>query len=85
VNGDHAAVKRLLLDFRARLQALDSDLCRFYAAVDGPPGAVAELADEICDRDWYVDGVDIRDLLPVPTATAASWTAATSTAPWSRH
>jgi hypothetical protein len=47
-----------------RLQTLDADLCRFHAAVDGPPGAVAELADEICDRDWYVDGVDIRDFMP---------------------
>jgi hypothetical protein len=69
-NGDLAAVKRLLLDFKGRLQTLDCDLYTLYAALDGPPGAVAQLADEICDREWYVDGIDIRDLLPASAPPA---------------
>jgi hypothetical protein len=67
-NGDLAAVRRLLLDFKGRLQTLDCDLYQLYAALDGPPGALAQLADEICDREWYVDGIDIRDLLPASGA-----------------
>lgn len=44
---DLAAVKRLLADFRERLQTLDYYLRGLYVAIDGPPGAIAELADEV--------------------------------------
>lgn len=63
-NSDLAAVKRLLSDFRDRLEALDYDVRNLYVALDGPPGTVVRLANEVCDRDWFVDDIDIRDLLP---------------------
>ncbi|MGD0608777.1 MAG: hypothetical protein ABSA53_34985 [Streptosporangiaceae bacterium] len=44
---DLAAVKRLLADFRERLQTLDYYLRGLYVAIDGPPGAIAELEDEV--------------------------------------
>jgi hypothetical protein len=82
---DLAAAKHLLSDFRNRLQMLDCDLSNLYAALDGPPGAVATLAEEVSDRDWFVDGTDIRDLLPggcLPgqPADVAKHVAASSTA-----
>jgi hypothetical protein len=60
---DREAVKRLLNDFRGRLQTLDCDLCSLLRALDGPVGAVAELAQEVIDRDMYIDRFDIRDIL----------------------
>ena len=46
-----AEVKRLLSDFRDRIQILDCDLQALCIALDGPPGAIAKLADEVLDRD----------------------------------
>jgi len=60
---DREAVKRLLNDFRGRLQTLDCDLCSLERALDGPAGTVGELAQEVIDRDMYIDGFDIRDIL----------------------
>jgi hypothetical protein len=73
---DIAAVKRLLSNFRDRLQTLDCDLYSLYVALDGPSGAVAQLADTVCDRDWFVDDIDIRGLLPDRCLSA--WPAATT-------
>lgn len=50
-NPDLPAIKRLLDGFRDRVQILDADLCSFYRALDGPPGTIAQLADELHDRE----------------------------------
>lgn len=50
-NRDLQAIKDLLGVFRERLQSIDGDLCSLGRALDGPPGAIAQLEDEIHDRD----------------------------------
>jgi len=50
-DNDLAAVKRLLFDFRQRIQSVDADLCALYVALDGGPGALSELADRVLDRE----------------------------------
>jgi len=39
-------------------------IIRFH--VNGDGGALAELADKVLDREWLVDGMDIRDFMPNP-------------------
>jgi hypothetical protein len=51
-NGDdRAAAKRLLWNMRERLENLQCDLISLYRVLDGPPGAVSALADEVLGED----------------------------------
>jgi hypothetical protein len=62
-NADLTAVKHLLSDFRERLQTLDCELRSLYVALDGPPGMVVQLADEICNGN------------PLPVNGSSAWPA----------
>jgi len=61
-----AAAKRLLEHIRQALESLTVDVIEFQDALNGPPGALAELTDKVLDREWLVDGMDIRDFMPNP-------------------
>ncbi len=61
---DVAAAKHLLGHMRGTLECLTADMINFQNALDGPPGMLAAFADEVLDREWRVDGMDIRDFMP---------------------
>jgi len=63
---DATAARRLLEHIRCALESVTVDVIEFQDALNSPPGALAELADKVLDREWLVDGMDIRDFMPNP-------------------
>lgn len=59
---DRDALKHLLTHFRERIQCLDADLAALCVALDGPPEAINELAEEVLNDRYIFNTVDIREI-----------------------